>query len=318
MRVITWMKVVGLGFALANTGCLSAMIADGQIEATRKAAPAFDAVADYELARSAVSASLAQFEGMHSLRPDNDDALYLLLKGWAGYGYAFPQDDWEAAKLGTDEGAIERAKFRAVHAFDRSIRYGVELISKRAKGFDTVKKNREELKKWLATNFTKKEDADVLFWIGYAWMLRVNVLQDEPAAVSTLWVGVNFLERSAELDPAADHSSATIVLGVYHSRSPMAEPEQSKALFDAAIKRTDGKFLLAFYNYAMSYACIKSDRALYEKLMTTVVSTPNPDPNQGLPNTIAKRKAARGLTREAMMVCGFDMSQPAPKPEAQP
>ncbi len=318
MRVTTWLKVLGLGAALANTGCIKAMLADGQIEATRNAAPSFDGVGDYELARSAISASLAQFQGMHYLRPENEDALFLLMKGWTGYGYAFPQDDWEAAKLGTDESAIERAKFRAQQAFERGIFYGTELVSKRAKGFETARKNRDALKKWVTENFTKKADAENLFWLGYAWALRVNVLQDEPAAVATLWVGITLLERSAELDPEYNHSSASIILGVYHSRSPMAEPEQSKALFDAVIQRTNGKFLLAHYNYAATYACVKTDRELYEKLLTQVVTAPTPDPSQRLANAIAKRKAARGLSREAMMACGFDMSQPAPKPEARP
>ena len=318
MRVMTWLKVLGLGAALANTGCIKAMLADGQIEATRNAAPSFDGVGDYELARSAISASLAQFQGMHYLRPENEDALFLLMKGWTGYGYAFPQDDWEAAKLGTDESAIERAKFRAQQAFERGIFYGTELVSKRAKGFETARKNRDALKKWATENFTKKADAENLFWLGYAWALRVNVLQDEPAAVSTLWVGITLLERSAELDPEYNHSSASIILGVYHSRSPMAEPEQSKALFDAVIQRTNGKFLLAHYNYAATYACVKTDRELYEKLLTQVVTAPTPDPSQRLANAIAKRKAARGLSREAMMACGFDMAQPVPKPEARP
>src|ERR1700722_10228286 len=78
-------------------GCISNVLADGQIAATRQAAAAVNTIADYELQRSATEAGLAQFEGMHLLRPNNTDALFLLTQAWGGYSYAFPQDAYEEA-----------------------------------------------------------------------------------------------------------------------------------------------------------------------------------------------------------------------------
>jgi hypothetical protein len=93
--------VVALASCLGLTqlGCIKSMLVNGQISSTRKAAGAFDTLADYELAKSAASAGLVQFEGMHQLAPDNEDALFLLAKSWVGYGYAFPEDDYEQASV---------------------------------------------------------------------------------------------------------------------------------------------------------------------------------------------------------------------------
>ena len=69
-------------FALSQTGCIKEMILNGQIEATRKAADAIDTLNDYEAAGPIAWNGIAQFEGMHFLAPDNEDALFMLVKGW--------------------------------------------------------------------------------------------------------------------------------------------------------------------------------------------------------------------------------------------
>src|SRR5271169_6882757 len=86
-----------LFLGIASTGCLSAVLADGQISATRDVSGVFNQIADYDLARYAASAGVVQFEGMHRLRPDNEDALFLLTQAWMGYGYGFPQEDYQDA-----------------------------------------------------------------------------------------------------------------------------------------------------------------------------------------------------------------------------
>src|SRR5580692_11733933 len=126
---------------LASTGCVSAMLADGEIAATRQASDALNVLADYELARSASEAGLAQFEGMHRLRPDNTDALFLLTQGWVGYGFAFPQEDYEDAVDRNDEDAADYHKKRATLAYERATFFGLELLSHKDKGLAVAKRN---------------------------------------------------------------------------------------------------------------------------------------------------------------------------------
>lgn len=303
--------------SLGNVGCLKKMLLNGQIASTRVGSGAADTIADYELARSAASAGLLQFEGMHRLAPDNEDALFLLMKGWAGYGYAFPMDDWEAASLAGDDATAEYHQKRAKLAFDRSIAYGLELLGDDAEGFKAATKNADTIKAWLDKQFDDEEDAEPLFWIGSAWLARVNVMKDDPEIVSQLFVGVAFLERSRALKPDYMSWGATSTLAAYHARSPMGELDEAKKLLDEALAKTERKALSINVNYA-KYACAKNDRALYEKALDEVLSAEDPEPTLRLQNTIAKRRAKRMISKVAMEECGFSAPEPMAPPPAEP
>jgi hypothetical protein len=307
-----------LTLGLASTGCISAILADGQIGATREASDAFNVIGDYELARSAAQAGLVQFEGMHRLRPNNTDGLFLLTQAWVGYGFAFPQDDYEDAEDRNDEATADYHKKRANLAYDRAVFFGLELLSHNDKGFVAAKRNDDTMKKWLASNFTSKNDALDLFWAGYAWLARVDLNKDQPELVAELYVGVDMIERSVAIDPAIEHYSGTVALAAYHAR-PAGEPEQSKQMFDLALAKTERKNLIVQFTYAVTYACAKGDRGLYESLLNEVLSAQDPDPNQRLGNMVAKRRAKRFLGKQRMLDCGFDMSSKSPpKPAAAP
>jgi len=307
MRKILVASVAAL--AIGSTGCIKSILTNGQISATREASGVVNTIGDYELARSAASAGMAQFEGMHKLAPDNEDALYLLLQGWAGYGFAFAEDDYEVATDANDDALATYHKKRARMAYDRAIFYGLELLSHTDGGFKDAKRNEATIKGWLAENFDDADDAGTLFWLGSTWLLRTDLEKDDPAVVADLFIGVAFMEQAQKLDPTFNNYSASAALGAYHARSPMAEPEVGKKLFEDALVKTQHKSLLIQLNYAHSYACIKADRALYEKLLNEVVSADDPDPNQRLTNAIAKRRAKRYLSKEHEMDCGFDMSK---------
>lgn len=302
--------------ALGNTGCIKKMILNGTIASTRIGAGASDTIGDYELARGASSAAMLQFEGMHRLNPDNEDALYLLMRGWAGYGYAFPMDDMEAALIKGDEEEAEYHKKRAKLALDRSVAYGLELMekSKGVEGFKEAGKSADSIKAWLKKNFEDKEDAEMLFWVGSAWMARVSIMKDDPELVAQLFVGVAMLERSRELNPEFMSYGATSTLGAYHARSPSAELDEAKKLLDEALAKTGGKALGVHLNYAR-YACAKGDQALYEKMVNEVVNVEDPEPTLRLTNTVAKRRAKRMLKKAAMEDCGFQSPEPAKKAE---
>jgi len=313
-KLLTTLLVGAL--ALGNTGCIKKIILNGTIASTRIGAGASDTIGDYELARNASSAAMLQFEGMHRLAPDNEDALYLLMRGWAGYGYAFPMDDMEAALIKGDEDEAEYHKKRAKLALDRAIAYGLELAekSKGVEGFKEAGKSADTMKAWLKKNFEDKEDAEILFWIGGAWMARVSIMKDDPELVAQLFVGVAMLERSRELNPEFMSYSATATLGAYHARSPSAELDEAKKLLDEALAKTGGKALGVHVNYAR-YACAKGDQALYEKMVNEVINVEDPEPTLRLTNTVAKRRAKRMLKKAAMEDCGFQSPEPAKKPE---
>ena len=298
--------------SLLAVGCIKQLLTDGQISATRRASVALETVGDYELARSAAQSGLIQFEGMHQLAPSNTDALFMLAKGWTGYGYAFVEDELEAAQDAGSDDAVDYQRKRARMAYDRAVFYGLEILMAEADGFEQAKKNERALSQWLAEHFVIKDDAQVLFWTGYAWMDRVNVMKgddaDGPAFVAELYVGVAMVERAVAIDPSFEHYSGLVVLAAYHARTGLAELDQSKQLFDVAMAKTEGKTLLVPLAYATTYACMKGDGALYQDMMNRVLQPIDPDPYQRLTNAVAKRRARRWLSKRRMKEqCGIDL-----------
>jgi hypothetical protein len=301
-------------FAMGPFGCIKKVLTDGQIESTRRAADSFDTIGDYELARSATHAGLAQFEGMHALAPDNSDALFLLVKGWTGYGYGFVEDEMEGAQDAGDEDLAEYHRQRARMAYDRAVFYGLRVLAQKAEGFDQAKKSAQTLSKWLADHFTSQDDVGNLFWTGDAWGSRVDLMkgddQEGPSFVAELYVAVALLERAASLDPSFEHFAALVALAAYHARSTVAELDQSKQLFDTALAKTQGKSLIVQLNYATKYACMKGDGALYQDMLHGVLLSQDPDPYQRLQNAIAKRRAKRWLAKKrAKDQCGIDLAR---------
>jgi hypothetical protein len=300
--------------ALSNTGCIKSMLTNGQIEATRHAASVLDTIGDYELARGAAEAGLVQFEGMHKLAPDNIDALYMLTQSWVGYGFAFAEDDMEAATDAGNDDLAEYHKRRARMAYDRAVFYGLELLSHTDKGFEAAKKNKDTMKAWLAKNFTdKNEDAGNLFWTGYGWMARVNLEKDDPAMVADLFVGVAMMERAVELEPGYNFWNGYLAIAAYHARASLAEPEEARKIFEMVLQKTQRKDLMVQFTYAQTYACIAPNRELYDKLLKEVLDAGDTDPEQRLENAIAKRKARRYQGKSRLEACGFDTSAPAKK-----
>jgi len=301
-------QFLGLAFvaalSLTTTGCIKSMIMNSQIKATRIGAGAADTIADYDVIRGAAAAGVLQFEGMHRLAPDNEDALFMLLRGWTGWGYGFAEDDYQVATLAGDESLAEYHKKRTKLAYDRAISYGLELLSKRDDGFPKAKKSADSINKWLAEEFDEEEDAETLFWLGSAWLARVNLLKDEPEYVAELYIGVAILEQSRKLNPEFMSYGATSTLASYHARSGMAELDEAKKLLDFALEKTKRRALGIQMNYA-KYACAKADRELYEKMVNEVLAAEDTDPNLRLQNAIQKRRAKRALSKQAMEDCSF-------------
>ena len=300
---------VALACALGvgSSGCIKQILVEGQIEGTLKGSAGVETLSDYEVANTIAFSGIGQFEGMHVLAPDSENALYGLTKTWTSATFAFIEDEMEQAE---DEGGTSSDRYlyqqaRAKAGYDRAVHYGIEMLEMKAQGFDAAKKNDDTMKAWLA-NFTDADhDAKELFWTGYAWIGRVNITKEDPASVAELFIGVKMIERVIELDSNFFYGNAHTILGAYHARSPMAELEDGKKELDLAMKISEGKLLLPKFQLATKYYCMKSDKANYVKTLQEIIDAGDIFPEQRLTNAIAKRKAKRYLGKERMKACGF-------------
>ncbi|GAC1354715.1 MAG: hypothetical protein NVSMB47_08090 [Polyangiales bacterium] len=306
-------------------GCIKQMLLDGQIEGTREGAKQMDTTADYEVARVAASAGIAQFEGMHRLAPDNTDAYYLLVKNYASFAFAVAEDDMELAYLRGDDEQGDYHKARAASLYTRAIGYGTQWMEKKHPGFDAATKSgrEEDMVKYLA-KFDDKSDADILFWTGQAWMSRVNATK-EIALIGTLYIGKRMVDRVLALDPAYEHGTPHVLLGAAASSTGVATlgPDSFKVAADhfaQAEQLSGGHDLLVKVQRAINYACHMDDAGpgrkgsfeLYNKLLGEVLASDDRDPEHRLVNAIAKRRARRYASQkwiESQMAdeCGWDL-----------
>jgi hypothetical protein len=310
----TSLLTIGLAaaFALTSSGCIKNIMMDAELHAARDASGALDSVGDFEVARDVAMGSVGQVEGMHVLAPNNPDGLFMLTKTWFGLGYAFIEDEMEAAQDRGDDAKVEYERKRARRAYDRAIFYALQLLGQRAPGFQEAKRDGKSLDKWLTDNFTTKEDAVNLFWTATPWLTRVNLMKsdDQEGAnfIAEAYVGLAMLDRAVALDPTVENYQGMLAVAGYHARSPMfGEMDQAKAMFDTVMAKTEGKALMVPLTYALRYACVKGDSVLYKQLINKVLETPDIDPQLSLQNAIARRRAARWLGRKRVKdECGFD------------
>ena len=311
MRTARTLSTVFLGatLLLGGTGCIKSTLLKGQIQSTREASVAVDTVHDVEIARAMAYAGLAQFEGMHKLAPKNEDALFMLTKGWTGATFAFTEDDMELAEDHKNKEMAEYHKQRAAAGYERAVAYGLELVGNHASGFQEARRNDATLRAWLKNNFTDKDDAANLFWLGYAWIAKTNINKDDPETVADLFVAVAIMERSVELDEGYSYGNGLTVLAAFHARTAQGELDDSKRLFDRAIALTQGRSLIQKFNYATKYLCARGDKDGYVKALQEIVAAGDTMPEQRLTNALAKRRAKRYLSKqrmeEARENCGF-------------
>lgn len=291
----------------SQPACLTKMLISGQAKGTIKAGGALDPTGDVDVARTALVNGLASSEGMHLLSPSDENVVFLLLRGWTSYGFGFLQDDLEDLSEGTE--AFDEKKRVTRHAYDRALKYGAEILTARDDGYKAALRNDATFKAWLDQHFDDKEDAGVLFWIATAWIARVNLLKDIPEMVSELWIGVRLAEKSFALDPEYYNGSARLLLASYHARAAVAELDEAKRMFEDGLRLSKRQLLTFHVNYATRYACLKSDRALYESLLDEALKFDETRPEveaYRLSNTMAKKKAKRALRKDALSACGFD------------
>lgn len=314
-----------LGTSLGSTGCIKKTLAKGQIKSTREGSAAFQTTADFETAKYAASAGIAQFEGMHLLVPDDDNAYYLLIKNWASLAFAFVEDDMELAILAGDDDMAAYHRARAKSMYTRAINYGLQWMEAKHAGVnEAIKHGSEKEIQEYVQKFDDEDDADFLFWTGQAWMSRVNVDKADMGGVGSLFIGRTFVERAIALKDDIERGSAHVILGSYYARTGFntlgqESFDKAKAEFDKATQINGGKVLLGKVQMARTYVCrMKDDSpgrkesfALYMKTLQEVLDADDPLPEARLTNTIAKRKARRYASKKyieevAREDCGWE------------
>lgn len=246
--------------------------------AVERGMPAFYGESDPDYAREAAPAELKLLETFLENDPANPRLLRILSEGFSGYAFLFLED---------------AQPDRAARFYQRSLAYALRLCARNAslKALDTL------APETLDSALRKAGFADVpgLYWTAFGQAGWANLAKSDADALAGLPRAAKLMARVLELDPGYQYGGADLWFGMYYSVRPKmagGDLEKAKAHFEAALARTQGRFLTGKLLYAQHYAVGALDEELFKKLLSEVLEAPaDALPQARLANEIAKRKA---------------------------
>ena len=287
-------SAVGVVCIVALGACdVAKFTADSTAGLFTRAAPAFEAYWDYDLAGEALPATIVQFEGILRVIPDNEAILAQLSQAYIAYAYGWVEADVESLEFEGDYDEADLQRQRARMMYLRAVDLTRHTIRLHNGDIDpAVRGTVEDLEAWLAGAFVEKVDAEMLLWHGYAWGSYINAAKDDMEAIADLAYAKAFVVRSIELDPDYYNSAGYLFMGVATASEMAGDMDEAKVYFEKALARTERRALQAQVNMARYYAVKEGDRELFDKLLTEVMDALDPLPEARLANRMARERAA--------------------------
>ena len=279
------------------------LIADQTSAVMDRAAPALDALWDYEMTGTGMPGTLMQLEAFYSVTPDNEVMALLLAKAYTGYALGWVESEHEKAYAAGDFDASDHQRHRARLFYLRARDLALRVMRNRDDELDAAMKSNDlgALAQYLKDVYSEPEDAAPLFWAGMAWGAAINVSLDQPDLLADLPTVRALVERAMELDDMFYVGGAYLFLGSLNSALSPAlggDPKKGTHFFEEGLKKTGRRNHMMHVNYARLYAVNTQNRELYHKLLMEVVSAPDQGNDVRLMNKIARERAERYLAEE--------------------
>jgi hypothetical protein len=236
---------------------------------------------DLDFAEKAIPGNLTLLEALYRAKDKDDDHLaFLLTEGYTGYTLGFVED--------VD---AERAKVLYARARD----YGLKTLKKNKQFLQAFDQDQAAFKKSL--DQFGKDDVPMIFWTANAWGNLINISISDPSVLGDLPKVNAMMEFVLKNDETYFYGSAHLYFAAILATTPKnlgGKPDSARYHFEKCFEIGKNKFVLPHLYMAKSYCVQMQDRALFEKLLTTIDETPLDDlPEQRLVNAIAKRKAKK-------------------------
>jgi len=140
----------------------------------------------------------------------------------------------------------------------------------------------------------KKEDAEMLFAYGAAWLGLIQANSADWNAVAELPKAKAIIAKVLKLNERISNGDAHLYMGVMESLLPPAmggKPKVAKKHFERALKISKRKNLMALLMYAEKYARLLFDRKLHDSLLKELLAVDVRKSKTLLIDTIARAKA---------------------------
>lgn len=267
-------------------GCsTSQLIARGAAPLIDNGLIAMNRETDLEFARASIPPNLKMLEALLLADPGNVAYRVQAAIGFYGYAVGFVEDDDPNRSAGLYRRAL-------VHARAALAAQGVaEPVLTGAPG---------QLDAALARLDARAVPA--LFWTASAWAKWIEQQLDDPARLAELPRVEALMRRALALDETYYYGGPHLFFGAYYGgRAPMFGGDFARSAyhFDQAARISRNGLLLVEVYRAQYLFRQMGERAAFHAALTRVLDTPaGNDPDLGLVNAIARKKAAHLLALE--------------------
>ena len=279
-----------VAFALA--GCRS--IATGVMaDAVSGSGGVYAEDGDPELVKAAIPFGLKTMEGLLREKPEHVGLLSALASGFTQYGYAFVQQDADAAELQGRNAEARAGRTRARGLYLRARDYGLRGLEVRHAGLAGRLRGMKDLDAALAV--ASREDVPLLYWTGAAWGAAIAAGKDQMDLVAQLPAPVAMMRRALALDESFEEGAIHEFFVAYEASRGEAQgggPAVARRHFERALAISGGKKLAPLVGFAESVLVQTQDRAEFTRLLHQVLQAdPGSEPRLRLSNVLSQRRA---------------------------
>ncbi len=285
-----------LAFPLLQGCFLKSMAVDSIADSMAGTGNTFSEDNDPQLVREAIPFSLKLMESILAATPHHVGLLTALAENFTKYGYAYIQSDGEFIQ---DESypKSKELKLRAKKLYVRARDYGLRGLDVRFKDFSKLIRTDPK----AAAAKAKKEDAELCYWTGVAWMAAISVGKDDQDLVSDVPQAEALFYRAYELNPDYDDGSMHDFLITYEGSRPVlmgGSVKKAEEHFKRALELNKGLSASTYVNYAEAVDEKKQDREEFEEMLNKALAIDvEKKPGWRLVNLIAQKRAKWLLSR---------------------
>jgi len=245
---------------------------------------------DPELVRDAVPFALKTMESLLPDQPRHLGLLTQLAAGFTQYGYAFVQQEADAAELAGRAAEARPRRERARKLYLRARDYGLRGLEVEHPGIAARLRSLRDLP--AAAAVLKKEELPLVYWTAAAWALAVSNGKEDMALVAELPAPEALMRRALELDETWNEGALHEFLVSFEAARPGGTAARAKVHLDRVQALSGGRRLGARVAWAEGALVQAQDRAQFEQVLRAVAAAdPNASPADRLANIVAQRRA---------------------------
>jgi len=277
--------------ALAATGCSVRHMATGvAANALAGGSDAYGSDEDPELVREAVPFGLKTMEGLLADQPRHAGLLAALAAGFAQYGYAFVQQDCDAAELAGRTAEARTLRTRARKLYLRARDYGFAGLEVNHPGLAAKLRSLRDLPAALAP--LNKEALPLVYWTAAAWALAISAGKEDMALVAELPGPEALMRRALAIDGSWNDGAIHEFLATWEASKPGGNLAAAREHLAWAIAFSGGRKYGPLVSWAEGPLVQAQDRAEFTAVLRWVADA-DPDVSRPdrLANVIAQRRA---------------------------